>query len=278
MSTDPGLTKTDWSMIHEAGSGPGSADVALEQLARRYWQPVYAFIRSTGRGAHEAADLTQGFVCDVVLARRLFSIADPGRGRFRSLLLSAVTNYLREEHRRRKGRNRAGEGREGSGNSGSYSEEFGGPPVTARTRGRGGRATVLSMDPSQIEQAEPAPAPTPEAAFAAQWSVMLIRRVLDLVRQSCSRDGLEAHWTIFERRVVRPMLFNEPKARYSDLVERLGLEDASQAANMMVTVKRRFARALYVEVRNTLAPGTGECEIQAELQDLLHDLKGAASW
>ncbi len=72
---------------------------ALEQLVRRYWAAVYAYIRRTGRDVHEAADLTQGFVCDIIISRRLCDYADPQRGRFRTLLLGAVQNYLREQHR-----------------------------------------------------------------------------------------------------------------------------------------------------------------------------------
>ena len=72
----------------------------MERLVRRYWSAIFAYIRRSGRDVHEAADLTQGFVCDILISRRLCDSADPNRGRFRTLLLRAIQNYLRERHRR----------------------------------------------------------------------------------------------------------------------------------------------------------------------------------
>ena len=79
------------------------------------------------------------------------------------------------------------------------------------------------------------------------------------------------HWTVFEQRIVRPMLLGEPPADYDALVARLGLRDASHAANMMVTIKRRFAAALCNEVGRTVSDPD---DIKAELQEILKDLEG----
>lgn len=237
---DPSLTRTDWSMICDAvadGDGPTSRE-AMEHLARCYWPAAYAFIRSTGRDVHEASDLTQGFVCDVMLGRRLFEIADPSRGRFRSLLLQALQNYLRERHR------------------------------NEQSVARGGSHKIVPMDPGELAAADSIQR-SPDEAFAIQWSATLIRRVLELVRRGCLADGIEPHWTVFEQRVARPMLMGEQPSPYADLVRRLELTDASQAANMMVTVKRRFARALFAEVGRTVRDPD---EAEAELSELLQNL------
>jgi hypothetical protein len=55
------FSTTHWSVVLGAGQGNPAAAVALEQLCRGYWQPVYAFIRRRGSGQHDAEDLTQGF-------------------------------------------------------------------------------------------------------------------------------------------------------------------------------------------------------------------------
>lgn len=239
---DPSLTKTDWSMIHEAsGDAEDAAAIdALENLARRYWPAVYAYIRSTGRDIHEASDLTQGFVCDVIIARKLFAAADPERGRFRSLLHASLRNYLVERQRHENAAKRK-------------------PQIISS----------VVIDPDQLASMDSGIMQSPDEAFALQWSATLVRRVLEQVRQSCFDDAMEAHWMVFEARVARPMLLGEPAARYSDLVNRLDLEDASQAANMMVTVKRRFARALYAEVSRTVRDPE---EAGAELDELLQKL------
>ena len=241
---EAGASHTDWSMIAAAGHGDEeAAATALERLVRRYWSAVYAYIRSTGRDVHAASDLTQGFICDVIISRRLCAGADPRRGRFRNLLLSAVKTYLREQYRREQ-----------------------------RQRRKGTKVVSLKfVEPEQVvvESADPR---TPEAAFRQQWSAALVRHVLDAVRAGCLADGLDAHWTIFEQRVVRPLLLGEPPTEYAELVDRLDLKDASQAANMMVTVKRRFANALIVEVGHTVKDHT---DVADELAQLLRDFEGS---
>ena len=236
--TDSGASHTDWSMIAQATEADEQvAGDALERLVRRYWAAVYAYIRRTGRDVHEAADLTQGFVCDIIISRRLCDYADPQRGRFRTLLLSSVKNYLRETYRRDRKR----------------SLEIDGPPLPLEE---------LSTEASTSE--------TPDEAFCYQWSATLIRQVLTDVKASCEKDGLVAHWTVFEHRVVRPMLFDEQPTEHATLVEMLNLKDEPQAANMMITVKRRFARALYAEIGRTVIDPE---HVDDELNELLRDLE-----
>lgn len=233
---------TDWSMIANAGQQDEEvAALALEQMVKRYWPAVYAYIRRTGRSVHEASDLTQGFICDVMIARHLAASADQERGRFRTLLLCALQNYLVQEHRRKKRLRRAGKTNE-----------------------------PLAMNPEYIERIEDPQHSTPEQAFSYQWSAVIVRRVLEIVKNDCIAAELDAHWTIFERRIVRPMMFNEPPTDYAILIKQLGLKDESQAANMMVTVKRRFAVALYAEVGSTVSK---ETDIDDELRQLLRDLE-----
>ncbi len=240
---EAGASHTDWSMIAAAGQpDEEGAAAALEGLVRRYWSAVYAYIRSTGRDVHEAADMTQGFICDVIISRRLCAVADPNRGRFRSLLLTAVKTYLREQHRHQQRQCRSG------------AKVM---PI------RFVEPETVVMDSSTLQD--------PEAAYRRQWSATLVRHVLDTVRSGCLTDALDAHWTIFEHRVVRPLLLGEPATEYAELVDRLGLKDASQAANMMVTVKRRFANALCDEVARTV---NNRDSIADEIGELLRDFEG----
>lgn len=241
-SHDAGSTKTNWPMIFEAaGSDDEASARALEQLARRYWPAVFAYVRSSGHDIHEASDLTQGFVCDVMIGRKLFNEADPKRGRFRTLLLCSLKNYIRERHR--------------------Y--------ATRKKRSNNGRSP-LSLDQSDTDMVVVARGQTPEEAFNSQWSATLIREVLDSVRRTCIADGMEAHWVVFECRVVRPMLFGEKPMSYRELVERLELDDRSQAANMMITIKRRFARALLAEAGRTMSDPD---RARLEIMDMLNLLE-----
>jgi hypothetical protein len=66
------------------------------------------------------------------------------------------------------------------------------------------------------------------------------------------------------------MLTGEPPQDYSILIDRFNIRDAAQAANMMVTVKRRFARALHEEVGATVSDPS---QIEDELHALLNALE-----
>lgn len=236
-------TRTDWSMIFDAASAEsGTAAQAIEQLARRYWPAVYAYIRRSGRDVHESADLTQGFICDVVIERNLFSSADPERGRFRTLLLNALQNYLHDAHRR-----------------------------TANTPGTKESRQTQMVTQERIAQINTDAGRSPTEAFDAQWTALLIWSVVEQVREECMNDGLEPHWQVFEARIARPVLFGDEPTTYDVLIDRLDLKDAAQASNMMVTVKRRFARRLYDEISRTVSDPVFA---EGELHHLMQALEG----
>ncbi|MCL5280177.1 MAG: hypothetical protein M1376_09755 [Planctomycetes bacterium] len=68
-------------------------DAVLAELCRKYWKPVYCYLRSMGLGNEQAKDLAQGFFTDKVLGQDLVHKADREKGRFRSFLLRSVHNY-----------------------------------------------------------------------------------------------------------------------------------------------------------------------------------------
>lgn len=81
------FSTTHWSVVLTAGQdNPEGAAAALEQLCRKYWYPMYAFIRRRGSGPHEAEDLTQGFFAHL-LEMETLKKADQRKGKFRTFLL-----------------------------------------------------------------------------------------------------------------------------------------------------------------------------------------------
>ena len=234
--------RTSWSRIELLDSDRQSDNHAIyDELIQRYWPAVYAYVRSTGRSVDEASDLTQGFICDIILTRQLFHAANRARGRFRSLLLAALKNYIRERHR-----------------------------FETRVR-RGGRAVLIPLDVVEQVTATSRRSTAPDEAFQIEWAGALIRHVLDVCQRACRADGLSTHWEIFEARVVRPALTGEKAISYEALTFRLGLPDAAQAANMMVTAKRRFARYLQDEISSTVDEPIAA---PRELTSLLRALEG----
>ena len=102
---------TRWSLILSSIDGEGEegkAREALAQLCRIYWRPIFAFICRRGNTLEDAQDLTQDFFL-MILKGDLLQRANADRGRFRSLLLTALKNFLIDSHARAHARKRGGD-------------------------------------------------------------------------------------------------------------------------------------------------------------------------
>src|SRR5262249_31726884 len=130
----PVFCTTHWSVVLQAVD-PNSpeANAALERLCKEYWFPLYACVRRHGYSPDDACDLTQEFFARL-LSRNSLRHADPQRGRFRTFLQTALTNFLATEW------------------------------AKGKSQKRGGGVPVLSLDATEAEEryvAEPADTLTP---------------------------------------------------------------------------------------------------------------------
>ncbi|MBM4113951.1 MAG: sigma-70 family RNA polymerase sigma factor [Phycisphaerae bacterium] len=208
-----GASRTDWGLVCRAGDPTAALhSESLEAVARRYWPIIHAYIRHTGRNEEDARDLTQSFLADVLLGRGLLAIASPARGRFRALLLHAVSNYLRDDHRRRSAGHR--------------------PPAASRVPLSG---TALVVTDS---------AASPERAFASAWVAMLVADAAERLRDECRRDGRDERWTCFEYRVLRPALHGSAPSTTEELRTLTGLTTGPRVVHALAQAKRRFAQLL----------------------------------
>src|SRR6266853_2189172 len=107
---EPGeFVTTRWSLILSAahfGSEEQGARDALAELCRTYWRPIFSFVRGRGYSIEDAQDLTQDFFV-AILKNEWLHNADRNRGRFRSLLLKSLQNFLinaaEKTHTRKRG-------------------------------------------------------------------------------------------------------------------------------------------------------------------------------
>lgn len=159
---------TRWSLIDQARTDVGGARPALEQLCRDYRPPVLAFVRRHGYQASDAEDLTQEFFAGF-LERGWYAEARPERGRFRTLVLTALRNFMLD--------------------------------VVARQRAlkRGGGATHLD-----IEDATAASDDSPERAFTQAWLGVVFGRARRRLKDECVRSGkgekFEQLWSCIDGR------------------------------------------------------------------------------
>src|SRR5277367_6832150 len=99
---------TRWSVVLAAGQrGSPQSSAALATLCENYWYPLYAYVRRRGHQADEAQDFTQAFFARI-LEKNDLAAADPGRGRFRSFLLTSLKHFLANEWDRNRAQKRGG--------------------------------------------------------------------------------------------------------------------------------------------------------------------------
>jgi hypothetical protein len=228
---------THWTLIQEIRSGEDKDRALIGLMLERYWKPIYCYLRRKGYDNEQAKDLTQGFLHEVVLNRNLVQKADRSRGRFRSLLLTALNRYLVNV-------------KEGE---------------RARTRIPSDKLVSLEMvDPPELYMITES---NLDHFYHYVWVSALLDHVLSAVQASCEQDGLQIHWRVFEDRVVRPILQGSVSPSLSEVCRKHGIQDEKKASNMLVTVKRRFQAALKEYVRTTVA---SDKHIQAELTEILN--------
>ncbi len=56
------FSTTRWSIVQGAGAESDAGQLALTELCRIYWFPIYALVRARGVDAEQAKDLTQDFL------------------------------------------------------------------------------------------------------------------------------------------------------------------------------------------------------------------------
>ena len=231
--------QTDW--IRLAALRAGSAEEkrrVLGELFARYREPVLAYLQGRGARIEQAEDLVQDFFLHAI-RHELFEKADAARGRFRNLLLTALQHYAAKAHRAA----HAGLRHPSGGFAGSDVADL---PEAA-----------LPADPA-----------TPERAFLRGWAVTLIRRVLAALEAEYAGPDRRAHFEIFHRLMIAPVLEGTPAPAQRDLARALGLAE-KEVANRLVTARRAYQRLLRAEIATYART---EAEIDDEVRDLFQQL------
>jgi RNA polymerase sigma factor (sigma-70 family) len=222
---------THWSLILAARDRdePG-ADDALGSLCRRYWYPLYAYVRRRGHNADEAHDLTQEFFARL-LEKGILADVDRGKGKFRSFLLATCNHFLANEYDR------------------------------AHARKRGGGRRMFSLDAADAEgryRAEPADGLTPEKLFERRWALALLQQVMMRLRDEFeSKDKVR----LFDR--LRGFLVGDKGTGYRAAADELGLSEGAVKVAVH-RLRQRYRQLLHQEiVRTVAAPDEVEEEVRS---------------
>ena len=159
---------TRWGIVLSCTDSDGDeqkAHAALAELCKIYWRPVFAFICRQGHSVPDAQDLTQDFFA-MVLKGRLLQRADRSRGRFRSLVLKALQNFLHDAVDKR------------------------------HARKRGGDVQFVSWDDWMAEAPSHLSIPeqesdkwSPERIFDVRWAATVVERALRRLGDECEKRG-----------------------------------------------------------------------------------------
>lgn len=229
--------RTRWSMVAAVrAGGEAQARASLTALCRRYWVPVYVYMRRSGHSRQDAALLVQQFLDRVVTQLRAHEPACDGG--FRVYLQAQLEDFL-----------------------------AGGPSPDAAA------ANGTSMEPpwplEQIEQRqqdEHPPGTPPAQALQRAFALELLAIAFERLRREASQGGRAELFSL-----VRPYISREPSTdEYATLAGRMG----SSPLASVIAVKRlrqRFQELIDEELAETVGDSrTLERERHTLLTLVLH--------
>jgi DNA-directed RNA polymerase specialized sigma24 family protein len=230
---DGGFPTTAWSLIDQAKDRSGSSD-AVNRLIRRYWKPVYGFLRARRYPHAKAEDLTQEFFLRF-LERDWLRRVDPKRGRFRTFMLTLLVRFLSDQSEHR---------------------------IRRQERFEAGIFSISAQVADQWGGIEPADHLSPETVFLQQWATALLDHAREDVRGQCEQQGHARWYGWFEENVLAEAGSRRTK---SELVRRDGVSRDQVRYGVEQVVHR-----LEQTIRRELAgEGCAEESLDEEVRDLM---------
>jgi DNA-directed RNA polymerase specialized sigma24 family protein len=210
---------------------------ALASLCRKYWYPLYAFLRRSGVSPHESEDLTQGFFVHL-LSRQGLETVRREYGRFRSFLLASLQHFVADQRDR------------------------------ALAAKRSPRQPLFELDARTAEdryRLEPVDSMNPEKIFERRWAMTMLEEALAALESEFVSRG---RGEVF--RELQPFLCGEEGAPvYKEVAARLG---TSQGAARVIVhrLRARYRDLVRREIADTLAAGE---DLEAEMSHLFAVLR-----
>lgn len=226
-----GFPTTDWELLRSLQTETSTDKQAvLHELINRYWPAMRHYLLTAKRiPADEADEIRSAFTVDRLLSEsHLFSRADSSRGKFRTLLIRSLENYLVDRARK------------------------------MRT------STPLDQDEQTAADASASPA----AAFERAWAQSVLSEALQLTEDWLTNTGQADSWEIFKARIVLPATEGAAPVDFAALVEIHSLKSPVQASNLLTSARRVFVRKLASVLSRYLDEGQDFEDQLAELRKI----------
>lgn len=171
----------------------------------------------------DAQDLTQDFFV-MVLEGNLLKLADPSRGRFRSLLLKSLKNFLLDATEKR------------------HAEK------------RGGKINFVSWDDWMAEAPSQLSIPvrtleslSPESIFDLRWAATVVERALRRLREECESRGRRRLFDLINGYLIA----DRADVSYSKIAQKLGATEP-EVKRLLHRMRQRYRDLLRDEVAQTV--------------------------
>jgi DNA-directed RNA polymerase specialized sigma24 family protein len=217
---------TRWSLILSAanlGSEEQKVRDALAELCRVYWRPIFLFVRARGYSIEDAQDRTQDFFV-MILKENWLQHADRNRGRFRSLLLRSLQNFLMNAAEK------------------------------THAQKRGGGVEFISWDDWMAEAPWQLSIPVqafdslpPERIFDLSWATTVVERAFQRLREECESKG-----KLWLFQTLSSHLTDErDEVSYAKLSAELGVVETA-VKKQLHNMRQRYRSLLREEVSQTV--------------------------
>ncbi len=217
---------TRWSLILSAAKSDNQeqdARNALAELCRTYWRPIFSFVCARGYSTEDAQDFTQDFFA-IILKDNWLQHADRSRGRFRSLLLKSLQNFLINATEKTHARKRGGEVEFVSWDDWAAEER-----------------SHLSLSARALDSLPP------ERVFDLTWATTVVEHALQRLCEECESKG--KLW-LFQS-LSRHLTEERDEVSYAGLCSELGVAE-TVVKKQLHKMRQRYRSLLRAEVSRTV--------------------------
>lgn len=219
-SLNVAFPSTRWTLVHAVqGGSEDEAARAMEELCKRYWYPIYAFLRRSGHATSDAEDLTQAFFHRLITENALLA-AQQEAGKLRSWLLG-VLRHLLSDH----GRHHAAQKRGGGIPHVSFED------LSAEDR--------YALEPVEVGD--------PEALFTRVWAEDLLAGVRERLREAYTAAGRAEVFDL----LLPYLMWDQAPPPSREIAETLGSSEVG-ARILIHRLRVKFRTLLREEVAQTV--------------------------
>lgn len=226
--------QTRWTLIVSSREASEKRQAALNELLNAYWKPLYFYVRRKGRQIEAAKDVIQGFFVHL-MQQDFLARLDPGKGRFRSYLRTALDHFMANLYE------------------------------SQSAQKRGGHAKSVSLDFDLAEHGLAQAPDDAESAFDREWALGVMERAMTQLRKEFEDGTRQGPFDI----ALKFFQFTSAPPSYEDASKESGMT-LTQFKAFLHRARTRFRELVKQEISHTVST---DGDAEAELTELMKALR-----